>query len=116
MCVLDDEPTTSGRHCGEIDSSVCQSRKVSFSIAVLIQPESGPVCLLGTEFQKKECWEILVAGAEQGIEAGQVGLRLITKGDRQTTVAKEWSISATSIADGRLGNILLQLQIIALPL
>ncbi|KAJ6944989.1 calpain-type cysteine protease DEK1-like [Populus alba x Populus x berolinensis] len=101
VCVLDDEPTTSGRHCGEIDSSVCQSRKVSFSIAVWIQPESGPVCLLGTEFQKKECWEILVAGAEQGIEAGQVGLRLITKGDRQTTVAKEWSISATSIADGR---------------
>ncbi|KAJ6713506.1 CALPAIN-5 [Salix purpurea] len=101
VCVLDDEPTTSGRHCGEIDSSVCQSRKVSFSIAVMIQPESGPVCLLGTEFQKKECWEILVAGAEQGIEAGQVGLRLITKGDRQTTVAKEWSISATSIADGR---------------
>jgi hypothetical protein len=71
---------------------------------------------LGTEFQKKECWEILVAGAEQGIEAGQVGLRLITKGDRQTTVAKEWSISATSIADGRLGNFLLQLQIIVLPL
>lgn len=59
------------------------------------------MCLLGTEFQKKVCWEILVAGAEQGIEAGQVGLRLITKGDRQTTVAKEWSISATSIADGR---------------
>ncbi|KAJ6387737.1 hypothetical protein OIU77_026335 [Salix suchowensis] len=101
ICVLDDEPTTGGRHCGEIDPSVCQSRKVSFSIAVMIQPESGPVCLLGTEFQKKECWEILVAGAEQGIEAGQVGLRLITKGDRQTTVAKEWSISATSIADGR---------------
>jgi hypothetical protein len=47
-----------------------------------------------------------VAGAEQGIEAGQVGLRLITKGDRQTTVAKEWSISATSIADGRLGSFL----------
>lgn len=67
----------------------------------MIQPESGPVCLLGTEFQQKICWEILVAGAEQGIEAGQVGLRLITKGDRQTTVAKEWSISATSIADGR---------------
>lgn len=67
----------------------------------MIQPESGPVCLLGTEFQQKICWEILVAGAEQGIEAGQVGLRLITKGDRQTTVAKEWSISATCIADGR---------------
>ncbi|KDP30593.1 hypothetical protein JCGZ_16246 [Jatropha curcas] len=101
ICILDDEPTTSGRHCGEMDPSVCQTRKVSFSISVMIQPESGPVCLLGTEFQKKVCWEILVAGAEQGIEAGQVGLRLITKGDRQTTVAKEWSISATSIADGR---------------
>lgn len=101
ICVLDDEPTTTGRHCGQIDQSVCQSKKVSFSIAVMVQPESGPVCLIGTEFQKKVCWEILVAGSEQGIEAGQVGLRLITKGDRQTTVAKEWSISATSIADGR---------------
>ncbi|XVF69785.1 hypothetical protein PTKIN_Ptkin11bG0109600 [Pterospermum kingtungense] len=101
VCILDDEPTTSGRHCGQIDPSMCQSQKVSISIAVMIQPESGPVCLLGTEFQKKVCWEILVAGSEQGIEAGQVGLRLITKGDRQTTVAKEWSISATSIADGR---------------
>lgn len=101
VCVLDDEPTTSGRHCGQIDPSTCQSQKVSISIAVMIQPESGPVCLLGTEFQKKVCWEILVAGSEQGIEAGQVGLRLITKGDRQTTVAKDWSISATSIADGR---------------
>lgn len=80
---------------------MCQSQNVSFSIAAMIQPESGPVCLLGTEFQKKVCWEILVAGSEQGIEAGQVGLRLITKGDRQTTVAKEWSISAASIADGR---------------
>ncbi|XP_020212911.1 calpain-type cysteine protease DEK1 [Cajanus cajan] len=101
ICVVDDEPTASGRHCGPIDSGLCQSQKVSFSIALMIQPESGPVCLLGTEFQKKICWEILVAGSEQGIEAGQVGLRLITKGDRQTTVAKEWSISATSIADGR---------------
>lgn len=99
--MLDDEPMTSGRICGLIDPTICQSQKVSFSIAVTIQPESGPVCLLGTEFQKKVCWEILVAGSEQGIEAGQVGLRLITKGDRQTTMAKEWSISATSIADGR---------------
>lgn len=102
ICVLDDEPTTSGRHCGQIDQTICQSQKVSFSIAVMIQPESGPVCLLGTESQKKVCWEILVAGSEQGIEAGQVGLRLITKGDKQT-VAKDWSISATSIADGRSG-------------
>ncbi|KAG8387378.1 hypothetical protein BUALT_Bualt02G0015100 [Buddleja alternifolia] len=101
VCVLDDEPTTSGRNCGQIDPSLCQSQKVSFSIAVMIQPESGPVCLLGTEFQRKVCWEILVAGSEQGIEAGQVGLRLITKGDRQSTVAKEWSISSSSIADGR---------------
>ncbi|GFP92459.1 calpain-type cysteine protease dek1 [Phtheirospermum japonicum] len=66
VCVLDDEPTTSGRHCGEIDPSLCQSHKVSFSVAVMIQPESGPVCLLGTEFQQKVCWEILVAGSEQG--------------------------------------------------
>lgn len=101
ICVLDDEPTTSGRHCGQIDLSVCQSHKVSFSVTVMIQPESGPVCLLGTEFMKRQCWEILVAGAEQGIEAGQVGLRWIAKGDRQTTIAKEWNIGAASIADGR---------------
>lgn len=48
-----------------------------------------------------------MAGSEQGIEAGQVGLRLITKGDRQSTVTKEWSISATSIADGRSVSIVL---------
>ncbi|XP_038983004.1 calpain-type cysteine protease ADL1-like [Phoenix dactylifera] len=101
VCILDDEPRSVGRHCGQIDPSLCQIQKVSFSIAVMIQPESGPVCLLGTEFQKKSCWEILVAGSEQGIEAGQVGLRLVTKGDRLTTVAKEWCIGAASIADGR---------------
>lgn len=101
VCVLDDEPTTSGRHFGQIDPSLCQTQRVCFSAAVMIQPDSGPVCLLGTEFERRVCWEILVAGSEQGIEAGQVGLRLITKGDRQTTVAKEWSISSSSIADGR---------------
>nr|GMD14906.1 calpain-type cysteine protease DEK1 [Ipomoea batatas] len=101
VCILDDEPTTSGRHCGPIDLSVCQSQKISISIAVMVQLESGPVCLLGSELQKKICWEFLVAGSEQGIEAGQVGLRLITKGDRQTTVSKEWSIGASNIADGR---------------
>ncbi|KAK7247001.1 hypothetical protein RIF29_41876 [Crotalaria pallida] len=107
ICVLDDEPTASGRHYGPIDSTLCQSQKVSFSIALMIQPESGPVCLLGTEFQKKVCWEILVAGSEQGIEAGQVGLRLITKGDRQTTVATckgmEWHILTMTI-DADLGE------------
>lgn len=101
VCILDDEPTTSGRHCGPVDLSVCHSQKISISIAVMVQLESGPVCLLGSELQKKICWEFLVAGSEQGIEAGQVGLRLITKGDRQTTVSKEWSIGASNIADGR---------------
>ncbi|XP_047321349.1 calpain-type cysteine protease DEK1-like [Impatiens glandulifera] len=99
-CILDNEPTN-GKHYGLIDQSICGSQKVSFSAGVLVQPESGPVCLLGTEFQKKLCWEVLVAGSEQGMEAGQVGIRLITKGERQTTVSKEWSIGATSIADGR---------------
>ncbi|VFQ77346.1 unnamed protein product [Cuscuta campestris] len=101
VCILDDEPTTSGRHCGTMDLSVCCSNRVSVSIAVMVQLESGPVCLLGSEMQKKICWEFLVAGSEQGIEAGQVGLRLITKGDRQTTVSKEWSVGASNIADGR---------------
>lgn len=101
VCVLDDEPRSTGRHCGEIDLCLCQSQRVSFSIAVMVQPVSGPVCLFGTEFEKKVCWEILVAGSEQGMEAGQVGLRLVTKGERMTTVAKEWNIGASSIADGR---------------
>uniref|UniRef100_A0A0E0NJY1 Protein DEFECTIVE KERNEL 1 n=1 Tax=Oryza rufipogon TaxID=4529 RepID=A0A0E0NJY1_ORYRU len=101
VCILDDEPRSTGRHCGEIDLCLCESKKVSFSIAVMVQPVSGPVCLFGTEFQKKVCWEILVAGSEQGMEAGQVGLRLVTKGERMTTVAKEWNIGASSIADGR---------------
>ncbi|XP_010552284.1 PREDICTED: calpain-type cysteine protease DEK1 [Tarenaya hassleriana] len=101
ICVLDDEPMMSGKNCGQIDSSVCQSQKISLSITVMIQPDSGPVCVFGTEFQKTICWEVLVAGSEQGIEAGLVGLRLITKGERQTTVAKEWYIGATSITDGR---------------
>lgn len=107
VCVLDDEPIGCGKHCGQVEASLCQSRKISVSIAALIQPESGPVCLFGTEYQKKICWEFLVAGSEQGIEAGQVGLRLITKSDRQSTVTKEWSISATSIADGRFVSIVL---------
>ncbi|GKC62054.1 calpain-type cysteine protease DEK1, partial [Tanacetum coccineum] len=101
VCVLDDEPVTSGRYCGQLDPTICRSQKVTFSMAVIDRPESGPVCLLGTEFQKQVCWEILVAGPEQGIEAGQVGLRLITKGDRQSTVCKEWNIGAACIADGR---------------
>ncbi|KAL8170914.1 hypothetical protein V2J09_022718 [Rumex salicifolius] len=101
ICVLDDEPTSSGKKFGELDPTLCRSRKVSFSVAVMILPDSGPVCLLATEFKKLVCWELMVAGSEQGIEAGQVGLRLITKGDRQSTVAKEWSISGTSISDGR---------------
>lgn len=101
VCILDDEMRATGRHCGQIDQCLCRSQKISFSIAVMIQPESGPVCLLGTEYQQKICWEILVAGSEQGMEAGQVGLRLIRKGDRLTMVTKEWSIGASSIADGR---------------
>ena len=80
---------------------MCQSQKITFSVVVMIQPDSGPVCLFGTEFQKQLCWEFLVAGSEQGIEAGQVGLKVIIKGDRQTAVVREWSISGTCLADGR---------------
>lgn len=97
---------------------MCQSQKVTLSVVVMIQPDSGPVCLLGTEFRKKFCWEFLVAGSEQGLEAGQVGLRLITKGDRQTAEAKEWSISGTCIADGRFVYqiLLFQEELLALML
>ena len=34
------------------------------------------------------CWKNLVAGSEYGIKAGQVGLRLVTKVDRRTIIAK----------------------------
>ncbi|KAJ3692452.1 hypothetical protein LUZ60_012802 [Juncus effusus] len=101
VCILDDEPRSTGRDCGQIDPSLCGTRKFTFSTAIMVQPESGPVCLLGTEFEANMCWEILVAGAEQGMEAGQVGLRLVMKGERLTTVAKEWNIGSNSIADGR---------------
>ncbi|VFR02446.1 unnamed protein product [Cuscuta campestris] len=33
VCILDDEPTSSGRHCGPVDLSVCCSNRVSVSIA-----------------------------------------------------------------------------------
>lgn len=111
MCILDDEPSSIGRQCGQIDLSLCHSQKFTFSVAVMIQPESGPVCLFSTEFQKRTCWEILVAGSEQGMEAGQVGLRLVSKGDRLTTVAKEWNLGASSIADGRSVSIYSSLQV-----
>ncbi|KAM3271156.1 hypothetical protein P3S67_029359 [Capsicum chacoense] len=45
VCILDDEPTTSGRQCGQIDPTVCQCQKISCSLAIMVQPESGPVCL-----------------------------------------------------------------------
>ncbi|BFI07497.1 calpain-type cysteine protease DEK1 [Marchantia polymorpha subsp. ruderalis] len=101
QCIIDDEPRSGPRPCGVLDSSVCGSRKVTFSAAVLVQPESGPICLLGSETRQLICWEILIAGAEQGLEAGQVGLRLVVKGSGQTTSAREWNIGNTCLADGR---------------
>ena len=29
VCVLDDEPTTIGRHCGQIDLSICESQMLA---------------------------------------------------------------------------------------
>lgn len=43
-----------------------------FGFGLHFQPNSSYIILY------KQYWEILVAGSEQGIEAGQVGLRLIT--------------------------------------
>lgn len=99
--MMDNEPRNSGRCCGLIDPSVCGSQKVSFSAAVMIQPDSGPVCILGVEAHNKKCLEFLVAGAEQGLEAGQVGLRLVSKGAGQSTHNREWFIGHTCVADGR---------------
>lgn len=101
QCIIDDEPRSGPRPCGILDPTLCGSRKVTFSAAIVVQPESGPVCLLGSEAQQRICWEILIAGAEQGLEAGQVGLRLVVKGAGQTTSVKVWNIGSTSLADGR---------------
>ncbi|CAM6110257.1 unnamed protein product [Calypogeia fissa] len=101
QCIIDDEPRSGPRPCGVLDPSLCGSRKVTFSAAIVVQPESGPVCLLGSEAQQRICWEILIAGAEQGLEAGQVGLRLVVKGAGQTTSVKVWNIGSTCLADGR---------------
>jgi hypothetical protein len=101
--VMDNEPRGVGRSCGPIDATVCGSWKVTFSAAVMIQPDSGPICILGAEALNHKCWEFLIAGAEQGLEAGQIGLRLVLKGARQTTYNREWFIGTTCIADGRSG-------------
>lgn len=101
VCIMDDEPRSVGRPCGPIDPAVCGSWKVTFSAAVRIQPDSGPVCVLGTEAHNQKCWEFLIAGVEQGLEAGQIGLRLVVKGAGQTTYNREWFIGTTCITDGR---------------
>jgi len=101
VCVIDDEPRSIGRSCGPIDPAVCGSQKVTFSAAVMVQADSGPVCVLGSEAHEQTCWEFLVAGAEQGLEAGQVGIRLVVKGAGQTTFNREWFVGTTCIADGR---------------
>ncbi|KAJ7531630.1 hypothetical protein O6H91_14G051800 [Diphasiastrum complanatum] len=107
VCVIDDEPRVGGRPCGDIDHTVCGSKRVTFSAAIVVQPDSGPVCIFGTESRQQICWEILIAGAEQGLEAGQVGLRLVLKGSGQTTIVKERTIGNTCIADGRWHTVAL---------
>ncbi|KAL2644549.1 hypothetical protein R1flu_012136 [Riccia fluitans] len=104
-CIIDDEPRSVPRPCGVLDPSLCGSRKVTFSAAVLVQPESGPICLMGSEAQQRICWEIFIAGAEEGLEAGQVGLRLVVKGAGQTTSVKDWNIGNTCLHDGRWHTI-----------
>lgn len=99
--MMDDEPRSVGRACGPIDPAICGSWKVTFSAAINVQPDSGPVCVLGAEASNQKCWEFLIAGAEQGLEAGQIGLRLVVKGAGQTTSNREWFIGNTCIADGR---------------
>ncbi|KAG6548076.1 hypothetical protein Mapa_010510 [Marchantia paleacea] len=101
QCIIDDEPRSVPRPCGVLDPSLCGRRKVTFSAAVLVQPESGPICLMGSEAQQRICWEIFIAGAEEGLEAGQVGLRLVVKGAGQTTSVKDWNIGNTCLHDGR---------------
>lgn len=100
VCVVDDEPRTGGRSCGPVHLSLCGSRRVTISAAIVVQPESGPVYMFGSESREQICWEVYIAGAEQGLEAGQIGLRLV-RGAAQTSTLREWNIGGTSIADGR---------------
>ncbi|EFJ08518.1 hypothetical protein SELMODRAFT_236021 [Selaginella moellendorffii] len=101
ICVIDDEPRTTGRHCGTIDAAVCGFKSITCSAAIMVQPQSGPVCILGTESCQKICLEILIAGAEQNLESGQVGIRLVLKGPGHTMTVRERNIGNTDIADGR---------------
>lgn len=101
ICIIDAEPQSEGRACGAIDPSVCGSPRVSFSAAVLMEVGSGPVCLLGTETHNYFCLEIFIAGADLAFDGGQVGLRLVMKGEKQTTITRCWNIGTHNLADGR---------------
>jgi len=48
---------------------------------------------------------------KKGIEVGQVGLRLVTKGERQTIVVEGWNIGASSIAYGRWHTIIVTIDV-----
>jgi hypothetical protein len=101
VCILDAEPQSEGRCCGIMDPSVCGSPRVTFSAAIQVEVESGPVCLLGTERHGQFCLEIFVSGANLAFDGGQVGLRLVMKGDKQTMITRSWNIGTHNLADGR---------------
>lgn len=101
VCILDAEPHSEGRCCGVMDPSICGGPRVTFSAAVQVEVESGPVCLLGTEKHGQFCLEIFVSGANLAFDGGQVGLRLVMKGDKQTMITRSWNIGTHNLADGR---------------
>ncbi|MCO5606609.1 hypothetical protein L7F22_060797 [Adiantum nelumboides] len=101
VCIVDAEPLSEGRCCGVMEPSVCGGSKVTFSAAVQVEVESGPVCLLGTEKHGQYCLEIFVSGANLAFDGGQVGLRLVLKGDKQTMITRSWNIGTHNLADGR---------------
>eukprot|EP00250_Pteridium_aquilinum_P020316 c24782_g3_i2 orf=517-6945(-) len=101
VCILDAEPHNEGRCCGVMDPSVCGGPRVTFSAAVQVEVESGPVCLLGTEKHGQICLEIFVSGANLAFDGGQVGLRLVMRGDKQTMITRSWNIGTHNLADGR---------------
>ncbi|KAH6559054.1 hypothetical protein KP509_1Z029900 [Ceratopteris richardii] len=111
VCIIDAEPLNEGRCCGNMDPSVCSSTKVTFSAAVQVEVESGPVCLLGTEKHGQYCLEIFISGANLAFDGGQVGLRLVLRGDKQTMITRCWNVGTHNLADGRWHTVTMTIDV-----
>ena len=64
---------------------------MSFSAAVMIQLDSGQVCILGVKAYNQKCWGFLVAGAEQCLGAGMFNCGLYLKELVRRRVIVHWA-------------------------